>query len=178
MAIVGLLSLAGAIVLFLAPRLRVFAQVDRAARNVRIRNRVVPFGEIRRFAVPPSSERMRSLCVETTGRELIRIWTATPPQFDALEALASQLNEVTGKVGAAALPEPGAATTAAAMDQRFRTQVILCIGLLWTVGGFFLFRGVSFAARLEADGLQIPVWSAGLLILAFGVVDWLRSRRR
>ena len=44
------------------------AQVDRAARNVRIRNRVVPFGEIRRIAVPPSSERMRSLCVETTGR--------------------------------------------------------------------------------------------------------------
>jgi hypothetical protein len=29
------------------------------------------------------------------------------------------------------------------IDQRFRTQVILCIGLLWTVGGFFLFRGVS-----------------------------------
>jgi hypothetical protein len=123
----------------------VFAQVDRAARNVRIRNRVVPFGEIRRIAVPPSSERMRSLCVETTGRELIRIWTATPLQFDALEALASQLNEVLGKVGATALPEPVAATTAAAIDQRVRTQVILCIGLLWTVRGFFLFRGVSFA---------------------------------
>jgi hypothetical protein len=50
-----------------------------------------------------------------------------------------------GKVGATALPEPVAATTAAAIDQRVRTQVILCIGLLWTVRGFFLFRGVSFA---------------------------------
>jgi hypothetical protein len=46
------------------------------------------------------------------------------------------------------------------------------------VGGFFLFRGVSFASRLEPDGLQMPVWSAGLLVLAFGVVDWLCSRRR
>ena len=71
-----------------------------------------------------------------------------------------------------------AASSPAAIEQSFRTVVILAIGVLWTGAGYFFFRGLSFASRHDPDGLQIPVWSAGLLILALGVYEWIKSRRR
>ena len=178
MGVVGVLALLGAIVLYLVPGLRVFAEVDRAVRTVRVGRRKVPFHDIRRFAFAPSSERMRSLRIETTDGAAILLWTATPAQSDAFEALAAQLNAVVTHGVGAAPPDADAATPAQPMDQRFRTQVILAIGILWTVGGLFFFRGLSFASRLQPDAVQIPVWSAGILILMLGVVDWLRSRRR
>ncbi|HEY3635285.1 MAG TPA: hypothetical protein VGK95_09555 [Caldimonas sp.] len=121
---------------------------------------------------------MRSLCIETTDGEAIPLWRATPAQSDAFETFAAQLNAVVSHGAGGAPPAADAATPAPPMDQRFRIQVILAIGMLRTVGGLFFFRGLSFASRLQSDALQIPVWSAGILILVVGGVDWLRSRRR
>ena len=179
MAIVGVLAIALAILLFVVPGRRVFARSDPEARTFRVRGRDIPFADIQRFSFLPSGHGMRALCVETAGAGTITVWVATRNQWQALVRLAARLEGGLGQPDGTA-PRPAATTAAAAapLDQRFRTTVILVTGAVWTIGGWFFFRGLSFTSRLDPEGLQIPVWCAGPAILAFGVFDWLRSRRR
>jgi hypothetical protein len=180
MAIVGSLAVLGALFLACVPSRRVFAVWDGAARTFRARGRLVPFADIARVAVVTSASGFPTLCVETTRAGTMPIWFATGAQAAAIDALATRLNGALapGVFAPAGALRDAAPSSPAAIEQSFRTVVILAIGVLWTGAGYFFFRGLSFASRHDPDGLQIPVWSAGLLILALGVYEWIKSRRR
>jgi len=180
MAIVGVLALAATAFLFAVPGRRVFARFDAGERTFRVRGREIAFAEIRRFSFLPAEHGMRSLCVETAGAGTMTVWMATRGQFEALEKLAVRLDCALAQgAGAAAADASSAGKAATApVDQRFRTTVIVVAGIVWTVGGWFFFRGLSFTSRLDPDGLRIPVWCAGPAILVFAAWDWIKSRRR
>ena len=179
LAIVGGITLLSAVYLLLLPSRCVFAQTDEIARDIVVRGRRISLGEIRQFSFTALHNGMHALCVETAAGETLPLWVATASQWDVLRQLAVQMSALCGP-GEGAVVAPPALDIAAgptAFEQRFQSQVIVAIGVLWTLGGIFFFRGLSFTSWLTPDGPRVPVWCAGLLILVYGLVDWLKSRR-
>ena len=176
LVVVGVLVALGGVFLAMAPARRVFARIDAAARICTVRGRRVPFAEVRCFSVEPMHGAMRALTIQTADAGSVLLWAATAAQVDVLQALAPRLNAMLGPAPASTphAPEPASATPS--FERRFRSQVILAIGALWTVGGFFFFRGLLFASRLTPE-TSFPVWMVGPAILVVGAIAWLRARR-
>jgi hypothetical protein len=142
---------------------------------VRFRGRNIPFAEIRSFDVAPFRGRFMAIMARVANGEPLLLMTAAASQRASLELLARTLTESIGSQPSGPLQPEAAADP---FGPSFRATVALAMGVLWVVGGYFFFPGLSFVSAIDPkETLRIPVWSAGFAIIAFGLFILVKARR-
>ena len=174
-AFFGAVTLIGGLAMALSPKLRITYRIDGAHHVFSTRSRTVPLASVGFVGPEPFVGSFWGLFLTVEGTRTL-LFTLHEARKVELQRVGAEVASLLKSPSTLAPPEAVLNTHADTVREQLASQILLIMGVAWSVLGYFLFRGLYFTST-SASGPQIPVWTAGLLFIGIGGWRMWRQRR-
>ncbi len=149
--------------------------IDRTNKILNVGKETILLKDITAFQTAPFAQGFISLvAVRSAGNPKLMLTVSSKYEPILLDAM-SKFNLLLGPSN----EEPKAITTPVSEPFGFNFPAVLMmsLGILWTMGGYFFFPNLYFTGTLDPGVSKTPVWTIGLVPIAYSLYFFLKGRK-